>query len=114
MNGIMRAVFSLAYLRHVGPTSLQYRIPFDVGPKSFDVAISSTYTMPSYYALNFAWGEPWRASYLIIFGASRSKPHTNHDYIYVHVYVHVCIYVVIHRPRVVTHAHALCVPLLCY
>ena len=24
-------VFSLAYLRHVGPTSLQYRIPFDVG-----------------------------------------------------------------------------------
>ena len=25
------SVFSLAYLRHVGPTSLHYRIPFDVG-----------------------------------------------------------------------------------
>ena len=25
------AVFSPAYLRNVGPTSLQYRIPFDVG-----------------------------------------------------------------------------------
>ena len=24
-------VFSPAYLRHVGPTSLQFRIPFDVG-----------------------------------------------------------------------------------
>ena len=32
-------MFSLAYLRHIGPTSLQYRIPFDVGngdnPKAF-------------------------------------------------------------------------------
>ena len=37
-------VFSLAYLRHVGPTSLQYRIPFDV-------ATNSTYTMPSCHAL---------------------------------------------------------------
>ena len=38
-------MFSLAYLRHVGPTRLQYRIPFDV-------ATGSTYTMPSYHALN--------------------------------------------------------------
>ena len=33
-------VFSLAYLRHIGQTSLQYRIPFDVGlgqPQSFHV-----------------------------------------------------------------------------
>ena len=30
-SGYWSAVFSLAYLRHVGPTSLQYRIPFDVG-----------------------------------------------------------------------------------
>ena len=27
----IKPVFSLAYLRHVGPISLQYRIPFDVG-----------------------------------------------------------------------------------
>ena len=49
------------YLRHVGPTSLQYKIPFDVGkryPQNLDVARSSAYTMPSYHALNtFAWGE---------------------------------------------------------
>ena len=53
-------VFSLAYLRHIGPTSLQYRVPFDVGmglTQSFDMATTSTYTMPSYHALNFAWGE---------------------------------------------------------
>ena len=28
-------------------------------PKSFEVAIGSTHTMPSYHALNFTWGEHW-------------------------------------------------------
>jgi hypothetical protein len=47
----VNVVFSLAYLRHVGPISLQYRIPFAVGMGksiSFDVATGSTHTMPSY------------------------------------------------------------------
>ena len=33
MYDLVIAVFSLAYLRHVGPTSLQYRILFDAGNK---------------------------------------------------------------------------------
>ena len=53
------SVFSLAYLTHVGQTSLQYRIPFDV-------ATSSTYTMPLYQALNFAWGEPCWYTYALV------------------------------------------------
>ena len=44
---------SMTYLRHISPTSLQYRIPFDMGtgqPQSFYVATGSTHTMPSYLA----------------------------------------------------------------
>ena len=49
------------YLRHVGSTSLQYRISWiAVGNgDSFNVATSSTHTMPSYHALKFTWGEHW-------------------------------------------------------
>ena len=39
-------VFSPAYIMHVGPTSLQYRISFDVESKSFDVATDPIQTMP--------------------------------------------------------------------
>ena len=31
IHAVITSVFSLAYLKHVGPTSLQYRILFDVG-----------------------------------------------------------------------------------
>ena len=46
---------------HVGPTSLQFRIPFDVGIVliliSFDVVTVSTQAIPYYHASKFAWGE---------------------------------------------------------
>ena len=51
------SVFSPAYIRHVGPTSFQYRIFFGVGTgesKSYDVVTSLAWTMPSCHVLNFA------------------------------------------------------------
>ena len=50
---------SLAYLRHVGPTSLQYRIPFDVGNGDNPKACGYIPCPSIYYALNFTWGKHW-------------------------------------------------------
>ena len=55
----MSAVFYLAYIRHVGPTSLQYRFPLMCEWEecnSFDMATGSTQTVSFHYA---SWGEQW-------------------------------------------------------
>ena len=51
-------VSSPAYLRHVGPTTLQETFSFDVGMGGvLDVDTSSTQAMPSHHDLYSAWGE---------------------------------------------------------
>ena len=50
-------MFSPAYPRHVGPTSLQYRLSFNVG-KAF-CGHRLRQTMPSCHGLNYSWGEHW-------------------------------------------------------
>ena len=52
-----KAVFSPAYLRLIGPASLQHRFFFDVGKESFHVTTGYAQTMPSCHALNYSWGE---------------------------------------------------------
>ena len=55
----LHTVFSLGYLRYVGPTSLQKRFCFDVErkeAKGFDVTTCHAQIMPSQQALNFSWG----------------------------------------------------------
>ena len=55
------AVFSLAYLRHVGPTSLQYKVSFDVGMGIFHTLCFGHRLHPIIYAnlscLEFSLGE---------------------------------------------------------
>ena len=54
------AVFSLAYPRHVGPTSLQHRITFDMG-MGITQKLYCGYRLhphqPFFYALSYMWGE---------------------------------------------------------
>ena len=56
----LHTVFSPAHTRHVGPTSLQYRLSLMwewEECNSFDVASGSTQISPSSHALKSAWGE---------------------------------------------------------
>ena len=62
MNLVGYAVFSPAYLRHVGPASLQYSFTLmweGKVPKGFDVVTGHTPTMPSCHSLNYSCGEHW-------------------------------------------------------
>ena len=53
-------LFSLAYQRHIAQQDFNTEFPlmweWD-NPQSFDVATSSTHTMPYWHALNLAWGK---------------------------------------------------------
>ena len=86
------SVFSQAYMyiRHVGPTSIQHRISFDVATmrvQSFDMATGPVQTMPSCHALNFARGEYWAHGHLLgrlQYSINRVTIHYCCSYMYVH------------------------------
>ena len=62
----MYSVFSLGPFSIAAPHAFNKRFFFDVVTQMIDVVTNSAQTTPTYYALNFSWGEPWYSAIIII------------------------------------------------